>query len=258
VQTSVTTDGLVVFLLVLIRVGTWLWITPPFGGRMVPVTVRILASVALALPLTAPALAATDSVPSGAGELAWAAVQQVVIGAALGLACLTLISAVQSAGALVDLFGGFSISQAYDPMLVQQSSVMARIYQLTAGVLLLVTGAHLLLLQGFAATLDVLPVDGSLDLAATATALTSSLTTLMVSALQIAGPLIGIAFLTDVALGLMTRVAPALNAFSLGFPLKIGVTLLLVALAVPMLPPAVVGLSEDAVRAMAAITGGEG
>jgi flagellar biosynthetic protein FliR len=54
----------------------------------------------------------------------------------------------------------------------------------------------------------------------------------------------------------MTRVAPSLNAFSLGFPLKIGVTLLLVALAVPMLPPAVMGLSEDAVRAMSAITGG--
>lgn len=255
-RTSFTTDDLVVFLLVLARVGTWLWITPPFGGRMLPVSVRILTSVALALPLTAPALAATPSVPSGAGEIAWAAIQQVAIGAALGLATLALISAVQSAGSLIDLFGGFSISQAYDPMLVQQSSVMARIYQLTAGVLLLVTGAHLILLQGFASTLEALPVDGVLDLQATASTLTSALSTLFVSALQIAGPLIGIAFLTDVALGLMTRVAPSLNAFSLGFPLKIGVTLLLVALAVPMLPPAVMGLSEDAVRAMSAITGG--
>lgn len=255
-QTSFTTDQLVVFLLVVVRVGTWLWITPPFGGRMIPVVVRIMASLALALPLTGPALAATPDVPQGAGELAWAVIEQVLIGGALGLACLTLISAVQSAGSLIDLFGGFSISQAYDPMLLQQSSVMARIYQMTAGVLLLVTGAHLILVQGFASTLQVLPVSGTLDLQLTATTLTEALSTLFVSALQIAGPLIGIAFLTDIALGLLTRVAPSLNAFSLGFPLKIGVTLLLVALAVPMLPPAVMGLSEDAVRAMSSITGG--
>ena len=44
---------------------------------------------------------------------------------------------------------------------------------------------------------------------------------MFVAALQIAGPLLVVLFLADVGLGLLTRVAPALNAFALGFPLKI-------------------------------------
>ena len=254
--TAFTTQQLIGYLLVSIRVGTWMWITTPFGGKTVPGMVKVLVSLAVAIPLTPPAVQAADAVPTTIGPIAWAAVQQVIIGGALGLACLSLLAAVQAAGSLIDLFGGFSIAQAYDPMMMQQASVMARVYQMLAAVLMLVTGAHIILMQGFAATFSVLPIDGSLDLAATADTLTTGLTTLFVSALQIAGPLIGIAFLADVALGLMTRVAPALNAFSLGFPIKIGLTMVLIALAVPMLPPTVLGLSEDAVAAMAGIVGG--
>jgi flagellar biosynthetic protein FliR len=256
VTTAFTTGQLVGMLLVSLRVGTFLWIAPVLGGRQVPARVRVLVAVAMAIPMTPMAVSASGSIPLGAGSLVWAAVQQVVIGAALGLAVLGLISAVQSAGSLIDLFGGFSLAQGYDPMLMQQTSVMGRVYQLLGAALLLVTGAHLVILQGFAATFTVLPLDGTLDLEQTATTLSQVLTTMFVSALQIAGPLIGVSFLADVALGLMTRVAPSLNAFSLGFPLKIGLTLGLVALALPMLPPALLGLSEQAVEAMSAIAGG--
>lgn len=254
-STGVTTSNLVVFLLVLLRVGAWVWITPPFGGKMLPPLVRVGLSIALALPLTAPAAKAMGEVPMTPGPLLWAAFENVLIGVALGLACLGLLSAVQSAGALIDVVGGFSLSSAYDPMAMQQGAVMSRIYQMTAGVLLLVSSGYMLLLQGFGNTFEILPADGSLDLTTTGRTLTTVLTTMFVSALQIAGPIVGVAFLADVALALMTRVAPALNAFSLAFPLKIGLTLMLLVIAVPMLPPAVVGLSEQAVDAMAGIAG---
>ena len=170
--------------------------------------------------------------------------------------CLTLLSAVQSAGSLIDVVGGFSMAQGFDPLLMQQNAVMSRVYGLIAGVLLLVTGGYIVLLQGFAATFEALPITGTLDLTTGSATLASVLSTMVVAALQIAAPIVGVAFLADVALGLMSRVAPALNAFALGFPIKIGLTLLLLALTVPMLPPAVLGLSEQAVQAMSAITGG--
>jgi flagellar biosynthesis protein FliR len=132
--------------------------------------------------------------------------------------------------------------------------VMSRIYGLVAGVLLLVTGGYMVLLQGFAATFEALPITGTLDLAASGATLSSVLSMMITATLQIAAPIVGVAFLADVALGLMSRVAPALNAFALGFPVKIGLTLMLLAFTVPMLPPAVLGLSEQAVQAMAAIT----
>ncbi len=55
----------------------------------------------------------------------------------------------------------------------------------------------------------------------------AAVTGMFLAAVQIAGPLLVVLFLADVGLGLLTRVAPALNAFALGFPLKILLTLTL-------------------------------
>jgi flagellar biosynthetic protein FliR len=75
-------------------------------------------------------------------------------------------------------------------------------------------------------------------------------TQMTLSALQIAGPLIAVLFLADVGLGLLTRVAPALNAFVLGFPLKIILTIALVALGAVALPQLVGSLTGTAVHDM--------
>ena len=59
---------------------------------------------------------------------------------------------------------------------------------------------------------------------------------MFLAAVQIAGPLLVVLFLADAGLGLLTRVAPALNAFALGFPLKILLTLTLAAVVFVALP----------------------
>jgi flagellar biosynthetic protein FliR len=79
---------------------------------------------------------------------------------------------------------------------------------------------------------------------------------MFVSALQIAGPLIAILFLTDVAFGLLNRVAPALNAFQLGFPAKIFLVLTLAGTAIAVLPRALSSIVEHAVSAVVHLSGG--
>ena len=86
--------------------------------------------------------------------------------------------------------------------------------------------------------------------------LTDGLGELFVSAIQIAGPIIGVMFLTDVAFGLLNRVAPALNAFGLGFPMKIFLVLALAGTAVAVLPRALDTLMDRAVSLVVQISGG--
>jgi flagellar biosynthetic protein FliR len=76
---------------------------------------------------------------------------------------------------------------------------------------------------------------------------------MFLAGLQIAGPLIAILFLTDVAFGLLNRVAPALNAFQLGFPLKILITLLSGGVVFLALPRVVGALTDDALTLMGAV-----
>jgi len=254
---SLSQDQLIGFLLVMVRVGSFMWIAPPFNGRTIPALVRVPLAAALSLPLTANAInAASGGIPTDTPAIIGAVVLQVVIGVALGAVVFTAFSAVQAAGSLIDLAGGFQLSQAYDPMLNQQNSVMGRLFQMLTAVLLLVSGAYALILRGMAHTFDALPLGVGLDLGLSAKVMTNDLSTMFIATLQIAGPLVGVMLIADISLGLMNKIAPALNAFSLGFPLKIGLTLLLVGFTLPLLSPVMTGLTEQAVFAMRRLTGG--
>ena len=103
-------------------------------------------------------------------------------------------------------------------------------------------------------TFDAVPLATGLDLADPAKAMVSGLTQMFLASLQIAGPLIVVLFLADVGLGLLTRVAPALNAFSLGFPLKIMLTVLLAAIVFVALPGVVSGITDTAVKTLLGVT----
>jgi flagellar biosynthesis protein FliR len=246
-----STASLVALLLASTRAAAWLAVCPPFNTKAIPGIVKGLLSVAIALPVT-PGLTAHLPALTPAGLLA-AGVEQVVAGAALGFITALLFAAVQAAGDLIDLFGGFSVAFAFDPLSFSGNSVFGRFYNLLATTLLFATSAHELVLRGFAESYHALPLDGALSLEALNRTLTSGLGEMFVSALQIAGPLIGVLFCADVGLGLLSRVAPALNAFSLGFPAKILLTLSLAGLGMATLPDSVAGVVEHAVRAVVGV-----
>jgi flagellar biosynthetic protein FliR len=79
---------------------------------------------------------------------------------------------------------------------------------------------------------------------------------MFLAALQIAGPMVAVLLLADIALALLTRAAPALNVFAIGFPVKIMVTLVLLGLTFPLLPSALDTLMKHAVEAMTALRSG--
>ena len=86
--------------------------------------------------------------------------------------------------------------------------------------------------------------------------LTHGIGDMFVAALQIAGPLLAVLFCADLALGLLNRAAPALNAFSLGFPAKILLVLSLGGAAIGLLPKAIHALIVPAVEAVVTVSGG--
>jgi flagellar biosynthetic protein FliR len=251
---DVSTGSLLALLLASVRAAAWLVVCPPFNSRIVPGPVKALLALAVSLPLV-PKL--SGQVPDlQAAALVVAGVEQVVVGVALGFVTAMFFAAIQAAGDLIDTFGGFSLSFAFDPMSASQSSVFGRFYNLIAMTLLFVTDGHQMVLRGFLQSYRTLPLDGTLSLSRLGTVLSHGLPEMFLAALQIAGPLIAVLFLTDVAFGLLNRVAPALNAFSLGFPAKILVVLLLGSSAIAVLPNALEGLIERAVRAVLALAGG--
>ncbi|MFC9984825.1 flagellar biosynthetic protein FliR [Microbacterium keratanolyticum] len=228
------------------RITAFLVIAPPFNHSTIPTRIKAMLGVALALAVSPTVSVGYTQLDTGAFILAL--IGQVITGALLGFLVMALFSAIQGAGHLIDTFGGFQMAQAFDPGMAINGAQFTRLFQMTAILLLFASDGYQLVLGGMFRSFDAVPVSGMIDLTKPADALLGAAGQMMLSAVQIAGPLLIVLFLADVGLGLITRVAPALNAFAMGFPIKIGLTLLLAGLVYAALPGIVGALAEDAAR----------
>jgi flagellar biosynthetic protein FliR len=241
------------------RLIAFLVVAPPFHVKAFPGPVKMALALGLALVAGPRASEASGAVPgtmlaSGSMQFLGALVLEVVVGLGLGFLVRMVFAAVQAAGSIIDVFGGFQMAQGFDPLNQTQGSVFAKFYDFTAMALLFASNGHQLVLGGLVRSFDALPLGSGFNTDAMGHLLTSGLAQLFVSALQIAGPLVVVLFLADVGLGLLTRVAPALNAFALGFPLKILMTLSLGSIAYLTMPGVIATLTERAVSIMTGAT----
>jgi flagellar biosynthesis protein FliR len=216
------------------RIIAFLIIAPPFSYGAIPARIRAMLGlgIALAVSSTLPRTSAAYDT----GQFVETLIAQVLVGVVLGFLVQLAFSAIQSAGGLIDLFGGFQLSQAYDPQSLVNGAQFTRLFQMTAIALLFTTDGYQMVIAGVARSFTAIPLGSLFSVSLTAKALTAGLTQMFVATLQIAGPLILVLFLADAGLGLLTRIAPALNAFSLGFPLKILITIMFSATAFVLLP----------------------
>jgi len=228
---------LIAFLLATVRTSAWIMVVPAFGARSLPPLVKAALSMAFAFPVANHL--APQAPPPELGPMVAAILLNVAAGLTLGIVTLILFAAIRGAGEFIDYFGGFSLTQAFDPMALQNASIFARINDLLAVTLLFASNGYLIVVNGLLRSYDAFPLHGAPPLSRLAQFVTQDVSTFMISALEIAGPLLAVLVLADVGLGLLTKAAPALNVFSLGFPLKIFITLNLVGVTFLALPVAV-------------------
>ncbi|MGO4384493.1 flagellar biosynthetic protein FliR [Specibacter sp. RAF43] len=238
-------------LLAAVRITAFIVIAPPFSYNAIPLRIKAMLSLGLAVAM-AGRLPAAGTV-SDTGPFIVSLLLEVVTGAALGFLVYLVFAAIQTAGALVDTFGGFAMAQAFDPQSLVNGAQFTRLFQMTAVALLFVSDGYQLIIGGLARSFDAIPMGGGFDLAHPAQVIATATTGMFLAAVQIAGPLLVVLFLADAGLGLLTRVAPALNAFAMGFPLKIMLTLALGGLLVIGLGHVVPGMVDTVMGYLARV-----
>ncbi|TFD21724.1 flagellar biosynthetic protein FliR [Cryobacterium sp. TMS1-13-1] len=231
-----------------VRMVAFIVIAPPFSYNAIPLRIKGMLAVAFALAMS-PRVADGYVSQNTAGFMG-ALVLEIVVGALLGFLVYLIFAAVQSAGGLIDMFSGFQMAQGFDPQSMVNGAQFTRLFQMTALALMFASGAYQLIIGGLARSFTAIPLGGGIDFADPAQALIAAVTQMFLASVQIAGPLLVVLFLADAGLGLLTRVAPALNAFALGFPLKILITLTLAATVFVALPQIVSSLTGEALDAL--------
>lgn len=207
---------------------------PVFSSRAFPVRARIALAFLVAFAAqesapTAPVIGFND--PAALGVV----LQQVGIGLALGFAVRVVFSAVELAGEVVGFQMGLNFAAFFDPSLNSQSSAVARFFSQMTSLLFVVMNGHLMVLVAVNKSLEAFPVDQNFLQALAQMKLYQLGSALFSSALWMALPMVGMMMFVNLALGVISRVAPQMNIFAVGFPITLVVGLVGIAYTLPML-----------------------
>ena len=220
------------FILVLARVSPLFVFAPMFSSKLVPSRVRGIVAVALAIGLS-PVVSKGVTLPTGAMDMTWLVLKEMLIGGAFAFAVGGLSAALSSAGSFIDTSIGFSYGSLVDPLTGTQSTVLAQAYSLVGMLIFIAIGGDAWVVQGLARTYDLVGIDQAPALGHLVAGVNAAFGSIFISAIEVAGPVLLALILTDAAFGVVSRVVPQLNVFAVGFPAKIVVGLLLVAATLP-------------------------
>lgn len=219
----------------LLRVLALISTAPILSERSVPKRVKLGLAMMITFAI-APSLPAND-VPVFSFFALWLAVQQILIGIALGFTMQFAFAAVRTAGEIIGLQMGLSFATFVDPGSHLNMPVLARIMDMLALLLFLTFNGHLWLISLLVDTFHTLPI-GSEPLNSNAfLALTKAGSLIFLNGLMLALPLITLLLTLNLALGLLNRMAPQLSIFVIGFPLTLTVGISLMAALMPLIAP---------------------
>lgn len=208
---------------------------PVLGNRQVPVRVKVGLSVLLTL-IISPTIGEMPPVAVGSMQGLLVMIQQIIIGVAMGFTLRLIFSAVDMAGELIGMQMGLGFATFYDPINATHSAVISQFIGVLAILGFLAMNGHLYMLSALASSFQTLPI-GSMLSQPGFYGIASWGSIIFVYAMQISLPVLAALLIVNIALGILTRAAPQLNLFAVGFPITLAIGFFVLYLSMPYFIP---------------------
>ncbi len=226
---------------------------PVFSSRAIPIRAKVALAFFVALASQA-SLVDMPVIGFDDPQVLSVVVQQISVGIAIGFAVRVVFSAVELAGEVVGFQMGLNFAAFFDPAIGAQSSAVARFFGQMTSLLFLAMNGHLMVLLAIHQSFKTFPVSRNFLEALASVQLYRLGADLFASALWIALPMVGMLMFVNLALGIVSRVAPQINIFAVGFPITLVVGLICIAMTLPMLDQPFMALME---RSIGIFAGGQ-
>ncbi len=225
---------LVLFFYPFVRILAWLMFDPLLGNRAAPMRVRVVLALALTMAV-APILPPAPQVALVSGDGLLILLQQIAIGAVLGFSLRIVFAMVEVAGQFMGMQMGLSFATLFDPINGAQTPVASQFLVLTTVLILFAFNGHHLVIEALARSFVEIPVGTTI--AASGFVVVAHWAGAMFSTgLHIALPVTAALLATNLTIGMMSRAAPQLNIFAVGFPLTLGAGFLVLYFTLAYLP----------------------
>jgi flagellar biosynthetic protein FliR len=204
----------------MLRIGAFYFAVPVIGARTVPARIRLilmLFTTLLLVPVLPPA--PVISILSGAGFVM--VIQEVLIGLTLGFTLQVVLHVFILAGQFIAMKMGLGFAAMNDPSSGVSTTIMSQFYLLLSTLLFLSTNGHLVVLQLMIDSFTTLPIGGEGFGSDTFLVIAQLGSWLFSAALLIALPLFTSLMIVNMSFGVMSRSAPQMNVFTVGFPITL-------------------------------------
>lgn len=221
-------------------------IAPLIGSSYIPVYIKLMVAAAITIFL----VPLVES-PSGIDPLSWRGItllmQQLMIGLIIGLIMQVAFSAITIAGENIALTMGLGFASMTDPANGVTIPVVSQIMTVFASLYFLALNGHIALIQLLIDSFSLQPIHSFLSLD-TAFAVAQWGARMFIGALLVSIPAVTALLVVNIAMGLMTRVAPQMNIFSVGFPLTMMLGFIAIAVTIPMAMRIFQNILEDSIE----------
>ncbi|KRF31913.1 flagellar biosynthetic protein FliR [Paenibacillus sp. Soil787] len=211
-----------IFLLIFCRITSFFVVVPILSSRNVPMMFKIGLSVFISFIIFA-TMGLGKPFPMD-GEYLLLIIREMLVGVLLGFLAYIFFTVVQIAGSFMDMQIGFSMASVIDPLTGASTPMLGNLKYMIAVLLFLSFDGHHFLIRAIIDSYRWIPLDNQLFAriydGQISNFLFQSLSKMFYLSFQLAAPIIAALFLTDLGLGLLTRVAPQFNIFVIGAPLK--------------------------------------
>jgi len=226
-----------IFLLILARILGLFTMAPVLSSRTFPALAKTALAIWIAVVLWFVVPVQPDKLPSTMIMFAVSMFSEVALGWLFGFVTNALFLAIQSAGEIMDLQMGLSVASAFDPLFGATISIIGRLaFYISITVFLLANGHHMFL-SVLHQSFKLIPPGQLINI--TSPLLTEQLLSLVkdfwLIVIQLSGPIVLLIFLSDFAFGIVSRVAPQVNVFQLGFQVKPSLGLVGILFTLPIL-----------------------
>lgn len=210
------------FLLILTRVSCFVFVAPFFSIKNTPARIRICLSIFTAALLYQTLSPADAVIYDSVFEYALIVIKEAITGLIIGLGTYICTSIVNFAGSISDMETGLSMVTLWDPATQQNSSITGVFYQYILTMMLIASGMYRFLFGALVDTFTLIPVNGAIF---RSDALLSTVITFMsdyiIIGFRIVLPVFCVILILNSVLGILAKVSPQLNMFSVGIQLKI-------------------------------------
>ena len=220
------------FLFVLFRVGAMIIFVPILGSRQIPAVLKIGLILFLSIAIFPLVQDRPIPEPKGLFDLSKFLMIDLTIGLGIAYISRLIFAAVQVAGTVVDFQMGFGVVNVIDPQTDTQVSVTAQLQNILAVFIFLAIDAHHYIFQAIVDSFFVINPFEINFASVTPEYVLHLFSATFTTAVKISAPVMAILFFLSVGLGLVARTVPQMNVFIVGFPLQIGVGLLMVGLSI--------------------------